>query len=138
MRHIFIVFAFICLLVACGSSEQDKQIEALYAELIKGHDVVMPLSMKLPKLKTEVLASVEGLPETDSLKFKAIEIGKNLMSANEEMYSWMDGFAMAMNDIEDKKEKLDRYEKLKLEIEILDVTTHENISDAQKFLDNNE
>ena len=28
MRHIFIVFAFICLLVACGPSEQDKQIEA--------------------------------------------------------------------------------------------------------------
>jgi hypothetical protein len=138
MKRIFISFAIIAFLVSCGPSEQDQKIDALYGELIEGHDVVMPLSMKLPKLKNEVLASVDSLQESDSLKIKAIEISKNLISANEEMYTWMDAFAVAMNDVEDKEEKLKLYEKLKLEIEKLDLTTHERIDNAKKILESNE
>ena len=139
MKHILIALAFVGFLLSCGGpSEVDKKLDALYAELIKGHDDVMPLSMKLPKLKTEVLASVNNLPEGDSLKTQAVEIGIALIKANEDMYTWMDAFAVAMNDVEDKKEKLVLYEKLKVDIVKIDEATHECMETAQNLLTNHE
>jgi hypothetical protein len=138
MKHILIALAFVGFLLACGPSEDDKKLDTLYAELIKGHDDVMPLSMKLPKLKTEVLASVNNLPEGDSLKTQAVEIGIALIKANEDMYTWMDAFAVAMNDVEDKKEKLVLYEKLKVDIVKIDEATHECMETAQNLLTNHE
>ncbi|AWV97279.1 hypothetical protein DJ013_03480 [Arcticibacterium luteifluviistationis] len=125
-------------MLACGPSEEDKQIETVYAELMEGHDVVMPKSMQLPKLKSEVLKAVNELPEGDSLKTAAIDLGKELITANEDMYTWMDEFAVAMNDVEDKTEKLKLYESLNTEIKEIGEATNAAIETANKFLKEHE
>jgi hypothetical protein len=137
-KYTLIAFAFLGLLMACGPNEEDVKLETSYNELIKGHDVVMPLSMKLPKLKTEILASVADLAEGDSLKLQALDISSALMKANDDMYTWMDALAVAMNDVEDKKEKMAQYDKLKKEIVEIDAATKNAMESANKFLGNNE
>jgi hypothetical protein len=133
-----IAFAFFGVLMACGPNEEDVKLEALYNELIDGHDVVMPLSMKLPKIKTEVLAFVADLPAEDSLKLQALDISSALTKTNDDMYTWMDALAVAMNDVEDKKEKIALYEKLNKEIREIDIATKNTMDVANKFLGKNE
>ncbi|WP_341224921.1 hypothetical protein [uncultured Arcticibacterium sp.] len=138
MKKVLFYLSFSCVLLACGPSEEDTKIEAVYAELMEGHDVVMPKSMQLPKLKGEVLKSVNELPEGDSLKTIAIGLGKELIDANDAMYTWMDEFGVAMNDIEDKSEKLKLYESLNAEIKEIGSATNQAIDKANKFLKEHE
>ena len=138
MKKILFCLSFSCLILACGPSEEDKRIETVYAELMEGHDAVMPKSMQLPKIKAELLKSVNELPEGDSLKAVAINLGKELITANEDMYTWMDELAVAMNDVEDKTEKLQLYESLNEEIKKIGEATNTAMETADKFLKGNE
>ena len=138
MKKILFCLSFSFLLIACGPNEEDKEIETIYTELMEGHDSVMPKSMQLPKLKAEVLKVVNELPEGDSLKIVAINLGKELITANEDMYTWMDEFAVAMNDVEDKGEKLKLYKSLNTEIKEIGEATDLAIETANKFLKEHE
>lgn len=138
MKKALFCLSISCILLACGSSEEDKKIETLYSELMEGHDVVMPKSMQLPKLKAELLKSVNDLPEGDSLKTVAVNLGKNLIDANDAMYTWMDELAVAMNDVEDKAEKLKLYHSLNEEIKEIGEATNNAMDVANNFLKEHE
>lgn len=130
MKYLFLFFVA-ALFAACSSSsgEQDKEIESLHKELIKGHDEVMPLSMQLPKLKEKVLAHAEETEDVDTAQTLSLVLTK----ANDDMYTWMDDFAEAMK-VEDKAFKISAYKRLQDEISVIGEDTREAIKDAKLFL----
>lgn len=130
MKYLFLFFVA-ALFAACSSSsgEQDKEIESLHKELIKGHDEVMPLSMQLPKLKEKVLAHAEETEDVDAAQTLSLVLTK----ANDDMYTWMDDFAEAMK-VEDKAFKISAYKRLQDEISVIGEDTREAIKDAKLFL----
>ncbi|MFT7434475.1 MAG: hypothetical protein ACI8UX_000262 [Psychromonas sp.] len=138
MKKVLTAGILMMFMVACGPSEQDIAIEKVYGELMEGHDEVMPKSMLLPKVKTKILAKVADLPEFDSLKTVALDLSHDLTKANEAMYTWMDEFAAAMNDVEDKSEKLKLYTILNLEIITISDATNSVMEKANTFLGKNE
>ncbi len=138
MKKVLTVSVLMLFMWSCGPSEQDVAIDKVYADLMEGHDVVMPKSMVLPKMKTKVLAMVTDLPETDSLKTVALDLSHDLTQANEDMYTWMDEFAVAMNDVEDKTEKLKLYTSLNEDIDAIGEATNAVMAKAKKFLGEDE
>lgn len=138
MKKVLTVGILMVLMVACGPSEEDMATDKLYSQLMEGHDEVMPKSMLLPKMKTKMLAMVADLSETDSLKTVALDLSSDLTKANEDMYTWMAEFAVAMNNIEDKSEKLKRYTTLNEEIAAIGEATNSVMEKAKTFLEENE
>jgi hypothetical protein len=132
MNYLFLFFVA-ALFAACSTSsgEQDKEIESLHKELIKGHDEVMPLSMQLPKLKEKVLAHAEETEADDVDSAQILSLA--LTKANDDMYTWMDDFAEAMK-VEDKAFKISAYKRLQDEISVIGEDTREAMKDAKLFL----
>lgn len=138
MRRLFMVVTVFGLLFSCGPSEEELKVESLHKELMEGHDKVMPMSMRLPKLKASVLESVADLEEGEESKTEAMDLATSLTQANDAMYTWMDNFAVAMNDIKDTNEKLKRYELLNIEINEIGEATKKSIEMANKFIKDHE
>lgn len=114
----------------------DEEIKALDAQLMEGHDTVMPKSMGLVKLKGDVLAkAAEG---DSTMKTKAATIANNLQIAEDDMYKWMDEYSAAMNDEQDKDKKLEMYHKLKVDIDRISTDTENSIKAAKDFTATNQ
>lgn len=113
----------------------EEEIKALDAELMTGHDEVMPKSMKLGNLKDDVL---EVAAEADSAsRSEAATIANNLQKAEDDMYKWMDDYSAAMNDEQDKNKKLEMYKTLKVEVDQISTDTDNSMKEAQDFIDRN-
>lgn len=109
----------------------DEEIKTLDAQLMEGHDTVMPKSMGLVKLKDDVLAKAADGDST--MKSQAATIANNLQTAEDDMYKWMDEYSAAMNDEQDKNKKLEMYHKLKVDIDRISTDTENSIKAAKEF-----
>ncbi len=130
MKYFVVIISFF-LVVSCDI-KTEKEIESLNTVLMKGHDEVMPKSMNIAEVKKELIASVENAP--DSIKNTALELSTQLQKAEDDMYTWMDNYGKAMNDVKDKNEKLELYKGLQSEIEKIKALTDESIANAKTFL----
>lgn len=112
---LFPLFATI-LLSACNNTGTDKKVDPLQAqadslekEVVEGHDLAMPKSMKIPKLQKEaqrLIDSIATLPEKAKqaaapLKAKLEELVNELNYADNAMNKWMAeiNFDSATNDL---------------------------------------
>ena len=129
MKSLVVIISFL-LVVSCDN-KIEKEIESLNKVLMKGHDEVMPKSMNIAEVKKELIASVENAP--DSIKNAALELSTQLQKAEDDMYTWMDNYGKAMNDVKDKNEKLELYKGLQTEIEKIKALTDESIEKAKTF-----
>ena len=129
MKFLIVIISFL-LVVSCDN-KIEKEIESLNKVLMKGHDEVMPKSMNIAEVKKELIASVENAP--DSIKNTALELSTQLQKAEDDMYTWMDNYGKAMNDVKDKNEKLELYKGLQTEIEKIKALTDESIVKAKTF-----
>lgn len=127
-----LVFVFVA--TSCDQ-KTDKEIETINAELMKGHDEIMPKTMMIADLKKNLLAAAEG--KSEELKNQALEISTNLQKAEDDMYLWMENYGKAMNDVEDKTEKLKLYKELNTEVKSLKDLTAKSMDDAKKFVESN-
>ncbi len=130
MKSLVVIISF--LLVFSCDNKIEKEIESLNTVLMTGHDEVMPKSMNISEVKKELIASVENAP--DSIKNAALELSTQLQKAEDDMYTWMDNYGKAMNDVKDKNEKLELYKGLQSEIEKIKALTDESIANAKTFL----
>lgn len=139
MKRIIVFLFPLLILASCGgSSELDQKLEALNKELMEGHDVVMPKSMKLPKVKASVLEKIKDLPEDDTLVIEGRRIAFELTKANDDMYNWMDNYSNARLKTEDPNSQLELYERLQEEIVHIGDHTNKAMSMAEEFLSENE
>ncbi|MBK9510339.1 MAG: hypothetical protein IPO04_13185 [Cytophagaceae bacterium] len=137
MKNFIKLSALLVLVFVATSCDQktDKEIETINAELMKGHDEIMPKTMMIADLKKNLLAAAEG--KSEELKNQALEISTNLQKAEDDMYLWMENYGKAMNDVEDKTEKLKLYKELNTEVKSLKDLTVKSMDDAKKFVESN-
>jgi chromosome segregation ATPase len=124
--------SFVCFtILACNNSKSDdKKIDPLQAqadslekEVVEGHDVAMPKSMKIPKLQKEaqrLIDSIATLPAkareaSAPLKAKLEELVNELNYADNAMNKWMAeiNFDSALNNL-DQRIKYFTDEKIKV------------------------
>lgn len=129
MKKSLIVFlGLMTLTFASCSNQNEEELKKLEAELMAGHDVVMPKTMKLLDLKEEIMAKIG---EKDSAT--VVKVASELQAANDEMYAWMDEYQVVINDVQDEKEKLKRFATLKVQIDSIQVKTEKAMNDAKSL-----
>ncbi|OSZ81103.1 hypothetical protein CAP36_07655 [Chitinophagaceae bacterium IBVUCB2] len=108
----------VCLtIIACNNSKSDDkkvdplqaQADSLEKQVVEGHDVAMPKSMKIPKLQKEaqrLIDSISTLPDkarqaSAPLKAKLEELVNELNYADNAMNKWMAeiNFDSAVNNL---------------------------------------
>ena len=109
-------FVMLSLVWGCGEKKQDNQ--ALYDEVMKVHDEVMPKMDDIYKLKQELKKQISDTPNLVDEKRKTIEATiLKLDSASEAMMVWMRNFnplpdslgeEKAREYLEDQQEKIKR------------------------------
>ena len=84
---------FLVLLVMIAGCNSKKDNQALYDEVMKVHDEVMPKMNDIYKLKEELKKEISDTPGMIEEKRKAIETAiLQLDAASEEMMDWMRNF----------------------------------------------
>lgn len=127
-KKLLALFILSFSIISCGDDQQ-KEIDALNKVLMDGHDKVMPKSMGIAEVKKQLLEKVKD--GSDSLKNEALNISTELQKAEDDMYVWMDNYGKAMNDVEDKTEKLKLYKNLGTEITDIATRTDNAIAKAK-------
>ena len=102
-RNYFIPFVFVTgLFVSCNNSQKNMdplqvKADSLEKEVMAGHNVAMPKSMKIPKLQKEIgqtIDSINKLPAREQranapYKIKLESLNKDLSAADSVMQKWM-------------------------------------------------
>jgi hypothetical protein len=105
----------LCLAWGCGEKKQDNQ--ALYDEVMKVHDEVMPKMDDIYKLKQELKKQISDTPNLVDEKRKSIEATiLKLDSASEAMMVWMRNFNPLPDSLGEEKARgylEDQQEKIK-------------------------
>lgn len=132
MKKIILAFFVLLTLTACNNSKtEDKKVNHLQAladslekQVMEGHNVAMPKSMKIPKLQKKaqlLIDSIAKLPEkarqaSAPLKTKLEELVNELNYADNEMNKWMDeiNFDSSLNNL-DQRIKYFTNEKIKVD-----------------------
>lgn len=109
---------FLVLLVMIAGCNSKKDNQALYDEVMKVHDEVMPKMNDIYKLKEELKKEIADAPGMVEEKRKAIETAiLQLDAASEEMMDWMRNFnplpdslgeENARKYLEEQKAKVDK------------------------------
>lgn len=129
MKKSFLVWVgLVTITFASCTNQNEEELKKLEAELMAGHDVVMPKTMKLLDLKEEIMAKIG---EKDSAT--VVKIASELQVANDEMYAWMDEYQVVINEVQDEKEKLKRFATLKMQIDSIQVKTEKAMNDAKSL-----
>lgn len=127
-KNILTPFAF-AILVSCNNSEKkidplQAKADSLQKEVIAGHDVAMPKSMKIPKLQKQigqVLDSINKLPikqqqANASYKIDLQNLSNDLSNADSLMQKWMNEFNLdSFNTNPEKRVEYLSEEKNKIE-----------------------
>ena len=129
-----ITFFFFFLSLASCENAQKKAVEALQTELLNQHDEVMVKTMRMDKLKNEMLTVSEANPHNDSLKILIIDTSLKLQTASDDMFKWMDNLGVAMNETTDLKQKLELYNELLPEIKRIATETNEYSEKAKAII----
>ena len=114
---LFSLFTVVLFVTACTNAEKKDnplkaQADSLYKEVIAGHDMAMPKSMRIPKLQKaaqHMIDSIAVLPEkarqaAAHLKAKLEELVNELGDADNAMNIWMSeiNFDSAINNLEQR------------------------------------
>ncbi len=129
MKKIIILMLSVSVLFACQSNKKEKEnplekeAKVLEDEVMEGHDIAMPKSVKIPELEKKVkgmLDSIGKLPAKAKeaaapLKAKLETLAADLSYAGNAMHKWMDEFEYdsARNNLEQRIKYLTD-EKLKV------------------------
>ncbi len=111
MKKIVVVFTVFAFTVICACNNSDKnngeiklspkeRADSLEKQVLEGHDIAMPKSMKIPNLQKEtkrLIDSVDKLPAkarqaAEPYKGKLEAVYKELGDAYASMEKWMDDF----------------------------------------------
>lgn len=130
-KNILIAFAF-AILLSCNNSEKkadslQAKADSLQKEVLAGHDVAMPKSMKIPKLQKEItslLDSINNLPLKEkqstiayTYKTELQNLNTDLSNADSLMQKWMNEFNLdsfntnlekRVEYLSDEKNKIDK------------------------------
>lgn len=121
------------VLFACGNGLKEE-LDLQQAELMELHDEVMPKSMRIDKIKSQLGDFKNENEVSDSLQILIMDTSLKLGKANDDMYLWMKDFGTAMNDVENLEEKKSLYNELQPEIERIAKETDDYIKLAKEIL----
>ena len=124
LAALLVVFSFAC------TDKSAEEAAKLKEETFKIHDEVMPISMNLEDLKTNVLKKAEA---DTTLKKTALDISSALDKAYNDMETWMPKLGEAA-DMKDGEEKVKALTALKAEGEQLKQSTLDAKKKAEEFL----
>lgn len=127
MRFLIPVLGTLLMIAACQSNTQD----ALYEEVMKIHDDVMPKVADISRLSLQLKKEKKSIPDSVSVE-SYDDIISELDGAEKAMYDWMRDFKLPEND----SEKSGYLEKEKVAIEKVRDRMLESITRANKFLEN--
>ena len=118
MKTILQVSSFVVLSLVCSCGEKKQDNQALYDEVMKVHDEVMPRMDDIYKLKQKLKKQISDTPNLVDEKRRAIEATiLKLDSSSEAMMVWMRNFnplpdslgeEKAREYLEDQQEKIKR------------------------------
>src|SRR5689334_11134016 len=133
MKKVLFLFAAIAIVATLGcnngkesdvpakGNSKQAQADSLENDVIAGHDVAMPKSMKIPKLQKEAQRLIDSIGKLPASAQKAAApyreklnalIGE-LDSAHAEMESWMESFGQKMQEFNLDSAKSSIDEKIK-------------------------
>ncbi len=124
LAALLVVFSFAC------TDKSAEEAAKLKEETFKIHDEVMPISMNLEDLKTNVMKKAEA---DTTLKKTALDISSALDKAYNDMETWMPKLGEAA-DMKDGEEKVKALTALKAEGEQLKQSTLDAKKKAEEFL----
>lgn len=124
LASFLIIFSLAC---ADKSAEESAKLKE---ETFKLHDEIMPISMNLEDLKTNVMKKAEA---DTTLKKTALDISLALDKAYTDMETWMPKLGEA-TDMKDGEEKVKALTALKTEGEQLKQATLDAKKKADEFL----
>lgn len=124
LASFLIIFSLAC---ADKSAEESAKLKE---ETFKLHDEIMPISMNLEDLKTNVMKKAEA---DTTLKKTALDISLALDKAYTDMETWMPKLGEA-TDMKDGEEKVKALTALKTEGEQLKQATLDAKKKANEFL----
>lgn len=128
MKNILASFLIVFSLACTDKSAEESA--KLKEETFKLHDDIMPISMNLEDLKTNVMKKAEA---DTTLKKTALDISLVLDKAYTDMETWMPKLGEAA-DMKDSEEKVKALTALKTEGEQLKQSTLDAKKKAEDFL----
>lgn len=128
MKNLLASFLIIFSLACTDKSAEESA--KLKEETFKLHDEIMPISMNLEDLKTNVMKKAEA---DTTLKKTALDISLALDKAYTDMETWMPKLGEAA-DMKDSEEKVKALTTLKTEGEQLKQATLDAKKKADEFL----
>lgn len=134
MKNLIYLFSILLISLTACDNELKKELETQQATLMKLHDEVMPKSMRIDKIKANLQTLSQSQNDNDSLSVLITDTSVKLQKTNDDMYTWMKNFGVAMNDVTDLDEKKKLYDELEIEIEKIKAETDEYTEKAQKLL----
>ncbi|SOE19987.1 hypothetical protein SAMN06298216_0486 [Spirosomataceae bacterium TFI 002] len=134
MKNLIYLFSILMISLTACDNELKKELETQQATLMKLHDEVMPKSMRIDKIKANLQTLSQSQNDNDSLSVLITDTSVKLQKTNDDMYTWMKNFGVAMNDVTDLDEKKKLYDELEIEIEKIKAETDEYTEKAQKLL----
>jgi len=159
MRNLF----FICVeglfvfFTSCNNADNKSkntatslkaQADSLENEVLKGHDIAMPKSMKIPDLRQLIkrqLDSIDKLPAKDReaaapYKGQLQSLDKELEDAYTSMENWMESFGERMQELHSDslkdhyEEKIKYYSGEKIKIDKIDEAVLGSVQKAESLL----
>jgi uncharacterized protein (DUF305 family) len=124
LTALLIIFSLAC------TDKSAEESAKLKEETFKLHDEIMPISMNLEDLKTNVMKKAEA---DTTLKKTALDISLALDKAYNDMETWMPKLGEAA-DMKDSEEKVKALTTLKVEGEQLKQATLDAKKKADEFL----
>jgi hypothetical protein len=146
-----ILFAFISCNNASSPEAADNKnakADSLEKAVIDVHDIVMPKSQKIPKVRTEINRIVDSIRKLSPSVRKAAapylakldSVDKNLSDAYDSMEKWMVSFGSKMEELnmdstkEAAEKKIKYYSQEKVNIDAIKVGVMENLRKADSLL----
>ena len=129
-KNISILIAFVFVFsISCNNSGKKKdplqaQADGLQKEVLMGHDIAMPKSMKIPRLQKEVKQMIDSINKFPPKELKANASYKmelenlliDLSNADSVMHKWMDEFNLdSFNTNVEQRIKYLSGEKIKID-----------------------
>jgi hypothetical protein len=124
-KYLVLILSFSTLINVRCSDNLDGEIEDKKKEIKIGYENVMPMILKIPEIKKNLINYSPMLPDT--LKSKAQDISFDLQKSANKMNIWKTKLETVLKHSDDKKKKLENFKNLALELKQIDSLTYTNI-----------